>query len=501
MVDTTKIENEYCRIVNKCVDDALLTYNEGKGQTIELTIQSANIQLGSDLETLCQNTFNKKYRGNESGTFQYTSYDGSVKTTQKLTDYSPKRTTMHSDHRTSYSEVVWNLHKSLGVPPKEINKNYIWLLKYIRTLIMRLCYQYAHDIASNPNKEFEILLQQCLRFSILSCKLVDMKYNTLILQKIGRRYTKLLSTIRVCIHELIAVPSPNNMPPRLLFFHNKTMDRKLWIKHDIPTMKPENAHLYNYYMQQITTTVTNATPNIGETIYSLNELDGLEPKYDIKREDTSTFVMQTNFRDIWPGTPRPNRTKFERIFVSRLLYQMKKSNSNWESHRDDDKIELMHISKVEFWFVCLIRLLYFHLSTSGVYESGNTQERYIGTLVRVMRRLFEYWYRIRTLYNTQILKTKIIVRANGNARQKLTYDANQPHRPSPTQNATSSQRVADAPRRSSSPEYLPSSAPSSPGGGPRDAPEFRPTSPLFGPNSIPETIPERKPVRAKRMKK
>ena len=365
---------------------------------------------------------------------------------------------------------------------------------------MRLCYQYAQDKASNPNKEFERLLQQCLRFSILLCKLVDMKYNTSILQKIGRRYTTRLSVVRVCIHELIAVQSSNNMPPRLLFFHNKTMDRKSWTKHDIPQMKPENAKLYNYCMKEITTTVTNTIPNIGHTMHSLNELDGLEPKYDIKREDTSTFVMQTNFRDIWPGTPRPNRTKFEGIFVSRLLYQMKKSNSNWETHRDDDKIELMHISKVEFWFVCLIRLLYFHLSTSGVYESDNPQERYISALVRVMRRLFEYWYRIRTLYNTQILETKIIVRANGNARQKLTYDANRPHRPSPTQNATSIPRVVPPSRRSSSPEYLPSSAPSSPGGGPRDAPGFRPTSPLFPPD-FPETIPERKHVRAKRMKK
>ncbi len=168
----------------------------------------------------------------------------------------------------------------------------------------------------------------------------------------------------------------------------------------------------------------------------LGRLESLKtgPRYIIKRE--RNFV-KNSFRDIWPSTGVPHRGHDDKFyFVNRVEYNLLKSKGKLTASHKTLLVGGMvfapcyssaYVWNVEFLVVCLMRLLYHHVSQPAFISET---DQYAQQLRGILELSFRYWQCVRAVYLVQMDTTHKPLVADGSSYEGLEYREHAVVRPS-----------------------------------------------------------------------
>ncbi len=231
---------------------------------------------------------------------------------------------------------------------------------------------------------------------IALCKLVNLSSNNLYLSKIGWRYRKYTLDSPVRQYELKVCDTMTRNGYTLNFFKSCRVVAPCPPYFESQMMSREKQKVYTEQMRNACdlqfeiVCVTNITERMRSLMQKQVEIfrllhqrqDTIQYRVNSSRID---FVDGKYFNDIWPKANKNNKQIGEKCnYLARVLYNIRKIDSL--KGNTTDQYSRVQIWMIEYLCVCLMKLLYYH-----ILICSNPQDQSIEYIQVMLKLSFEWW--------------------------------------------------------------------------------------------------------------
>jgi hypothetical protein len=440
------VEDGYCRIVNEAVEYSFAGNYDFNGIGNAQRMNDCTDRVKQYLGLLTQidvtrlistEQIPKQFQKNNGGAVAFTDFwpaseMNGIPYAQTVLDWFEANEQHRHQHEDKYSQT------------------YAWNLNYTRICVMRFLL-YMLQLQQQQQAIFYVNQVDAVRIILTEltslCRYVKWVLDKQYMETVGWRYKPgsawVWSDDYVRTRDLCASDrDAPDVPPKLLFFNNEGTMR---MGRDLRKMEQPRWTIYKRIISEMVTQIF-VPVHVGNTFLQAFAAEGLfqeilkqlellkvcTPQYIIQREPRP--FVRNRFRDIWPSSGKPFRGHKEFIFVNRVEWNILKSNAKLNASvkrlpiADNGNLRpcysMAYVWNVEFLVVCLMRLLYHHLSQP---QWNQTQaDPFVQRLATILQISFRYWQCVRGVYLVQMDTTYKPLEPDGTSIGRLQYQEHVP---------------------------------------------------------------------------